>query len=1368
MDKYQSTKITGLFRGCVLLITLLMAALMFAGASAEDSVTWELDANGVLMVSGEGEFTENLDYDLRQNIIKVHYGPGISYISPGLFSYSYNLTEFEVDPDNEAYKAIDGVLYSKDGTELIECPTAKTGDLVIPEGVATICANAFVGNHLTSVVLPASLETIGSQAFWNSEYLTEITLPALYRDFSSTTFNRCQAMTAFTVAEGNTSYTAVDGILYSKDGTVLYRVPGGKTGSVTVSGVKDIYADAFRWCEGLTEVTLSEGVETIGRNAFNASSIQSISLPASLKTIQNGAFYNMNQLTNITYAGSVAEWQTVDIEGNNDSLQFQTVHCKDGDAEPAPITGSIGEDPEQDVTYTLTLDGHLTVSGAGPWKSWAFQDNKSIQYAVLEPGVTEIGWGAFAWATALKEITIPETVTEIQYEAFYACLSLESITIPSSVTSLGNEVFDMCVLLSEIHFGGTKAEWQELTEGTVNSKIEECIIYCTDGTIGGAEIVASGTWGDNLAWTLDSDGLLNITGEGAMQDFSFISSTEGWREHSSAIKQIRISEGVTSLGLYAFADFRVLESISLPDSIVRIKDYAINGCPMLSSITLPASLAEIGYLPFSSSKNLQEILVPEGNAYFTSVDGVLFDGNTETLLYYPSGKAGAYTVPDGVKHIGSRAFYWCPYLTKVVISAGVESIAANAFQTCNSLEEVVVLGQITEISEYAFARDMSLSSITLPASITRIGPSAFENSTSLTDVYFGGTQEQWEQITIAENNAPLQSAAIHFGKPRLLAPVLQEVHHGETIGQGADVTFEFSDETRMNYIEFGKLDENGKFYTLRWENDGTSLSVGGYDIQEPGTYQFRAQAMAQYFWEDPSAEYDDSEWTVYNFTVGDADLQTLSFTLSAEEIAYGETLDITVTPPAERYAVQRLQYDLNTDAELGGEGGLNETDAVTSTCYMGPGKYVYRVSGLYNGLWSRIGEFSYRVLPIGYAELPTVVINGEQVADQYTAEPGESLVIDVTAERSTYVDWEIYQQDDEGKFEWKDSGYAEGSAATFDLTDKITEEGVYRLKFYGALEDGWAYDGERIVTLTVTSGPVLRLRNDNPEINFYIWLPDDWERVWSQNYLTGVFIENYTDLYERIGGEPEFNLAWPDVPLSPEWNKEGWEEDGLFQWHLDVRLNEIPDTEMDVPVTIICTWGDLEAETVTMVHIKALDVIPQGTDLPEEIILNLGETFTVEPHILPAGCTIPGYNWEIVGNSGEFEEFTTHVEAQDTQTSRTYTTIGSGVYEALVALQADTVIAGRFVKFVVKDENGLIPASEYTGTDILRLPAALTRIEEEAFAGDTSLEAIDIPAGVTFIADNAFDGCGTVYVYTNDNPYVIEYVRNHDNLIGLK
>ena len=51
---------------------------------------------------------------------------------------------------------------------------------------------------------------------------------------------------------------------------------------------------------------------------------------------------------------------------------------------------------------------------------------------------------------------------------------------------------------------------------------------------------------------------------------------------------------------------------------------------------------------------------------------------------------------------------------------------------------------------------------------------------------------------------------------------------------------------------------------------------------------------------------------------------------------------------------------------------------------------------------------------------------------------------------------------------------------------------------------------------------------------------------------------------------------------------------------------------------------------------------------------------------------------------------------------------------------------------------------------------------------DTGLEAIDIPAGVTFIADNAFDGCGTVYVYTNDNPYVIEYVRNHDNLIGLK
>lgn len=737
-------------------------------------LTWQLNSEGVLTISGEGELLESLDFNLRQDIQKVYFGAGVSYIAPGRFSYSYNLTEFEVDPDNEAYKAIDGILCSKDGTELIECPTAKTGYLVIPEDVVTICDDAFIGNHLYSVTLPAGLETIGSQAFWSSEYLTEITLPALYRDFSSTTFNRCQAMTAFHVAEGNTNYTAVDGILYSKDGTVLYRVPGGKTGSVTVSGVKDIYAEAFRWCEGLTDVALSEGVETIGSEAFYGSAVQSLNLPASLRTIQNGAFYNMNQLTNITYAGSLAEWQTVDIGGNNDSLQFRTVHCLDGDAEPAPITGSIGDDPEQDVTYALTLDGHLTVSGSGPWQSWAFGDNSKIQYAVLEPGVTEIGWGAFFWATNLKTITIPDTVTEIKYEAFYACRSLESITIPGSVTSLGNEVFNACDLLSEIHFGGTKAEWQALTEGTENSKLEACVIYCTDGTIGEDETEMSGSC-TGFDWTLRGNDLTvdgDIFSSNSLPDqvkekayrlyvgagimrFNFNSHdlpelqayyVDENNEYYCSEDGVLFSKDMTSLvafpvrrtGSYSVpAGVEVLEfdafmfselsTLVLPEGLQRVELQAIYSCRELTEITIPASVTFINGNAgnFRYCDSLENIFVAPGNTVYEDRDGILYEKESDTLFAYPAGRR----------------------TEEITVTA---TIIGTAFTDNKHVRTVTFAEGVTGIEEGAFGSS-TVSSVFLPASIQYIGSGAF-SYTPLSDVHYAGTVAQWQEVRIDVNN----------------------------------------------------------------------------------------------------------------------------------------------------------------------------------------------------------------------------------------------------------------------------------------------------------------------------------------------------------------------------------------------------------------------------------------------------------------------------------------------------------------------------------------------------------------------------------------------------------------------------------------
>ncbi|MBQ4435363.1 MAG: leucine-rich repeat protein, partial [Clostridia bacterium] len=434
----------------------IISVVQPASGTFDDGLAWDLDGTGKLTISGNGRFDDFLDYDIRQQITTVCFGAGITYIEPGRFSYSYDLIAFEVDADNPYYTAVDGVLYTKNMTELVECPTAKSGSLVIPDTVTIICHDAFIGSYLSSITLSANLETIGYQAFWNSS-LTEITLPAGYSGYDSSVFNGSDRLTAFYVASDNPEFTAVDGLLYSKDMSTLIRVPGGYSGSLVISGetTHHIGEGAFQRCKELTSVTLSEGIETIEPSAFSGSGIKTVNLPLSLATINDSAFKNADALTTVNYSGTTADWSNVSILGNNNSLLFCTIHCQDGDAEPKPVSTSIGDG----ITYTLTPEGVLTITGGGVWNDWAFDSNQSIVQAILEPGVTEIGWGGLAWCQSLQSISIPDSVTEIKYEAFYYCSSLEAITIPASVTVFGDRVFDGCDNLTEITFGGTTEEW---------------------------------------------------------------------------------------------------------------------------------------------------------------------------------------------------------------------------------------------------------------------------------------------------------------------------------------------------------------------------------------------------------------------------------------------------------------------------------------------------------------------------------------------------------------------------------------------------------------------------------------------------------------------------------------------------------------------------------------------------------------------------------------------------------------------------------------------------------------------------------------------------------------------------------------------
>jgi Leucine Rich Repeat (LRR) protein len=176
-----------------------------------------------------------------------------------------------------------------------------------------------------------------------------------------------------------------------------------------------------------------------------------------------------------------------------------------------------------------------------------------------------------------------------------------------------------------------------------------------------------------------------------------------------------------------------------------IGDGAFQYNTSLTSVTIPNSVTNIGYYAFTGCTRLTAITVDALNSAYSSVDGVLFNKNQTTLIQYPGGKAGSYTIPNSVTNIGLCAFAYCTSLTRATIPNSVTSIAGGAFLNCTSLTSVSIGNGVTTLGYDVFENCTSLTSVTIPDSVTIIGgisfygQGAFRNCTSLTNVTLGNS-----------------------------------------------------------------------------------------------------------------------------------------------------------------------------------------------------------------------------------------------------------------------------------------------------------------------------------------------------------------------------------------------------------------------------------------------------------------------------------------------------------------------------------------------------------------------------------------------------------------------------------------------------
>ena len=277
-----------------------------------------------------------------------------------------------------------------------------------------------------------------------------------------------------------------------------------------------------------------------------------------------------------------------------------------------------------------------------------------------------------------------------------------------------------------------------------------------------ADTVQSGTTGE-CTWSLDSDGVLTISGNGKMKDY-YWEDVPSW---GNSITKVVIKDGVTSIGDYAFKDCTSLTSITIPDCVTNIGNSAFGNCTSLTSVTIPDSVTYIGASAFEDCTSLASVTIPncemiidpyafDNTAYYNNEsnweNGLLYIGNhlvrakddvsgsvtikqgTKTIA------GGAFedctsltnvTIGNGVTEIGLSAFFRCTSLTSVTIPDSVTSIGVRAFGKCTSLTNIAISDGVTKIGYMAFSGCASLTSITIPDSVTSIGDWAFENCTSL-------------------------------------------------------------------------------------------------------------------------------------------------------------------------------------------------------------------------------------------------------------------------------------------------------------------------------------------------------------------------------------------------------------------------------------------------------------------------------------------------------------------------------------------------------------------------------------------------------------------------------------------------------------
>ncbi len=779
--------------GILLLILSVITAIPLATNAAEtvdsgtcgaegngSNLTWMLDSEGTLTISGKGEMDHYGEYayfapwKTGRPVEKVIIEEGVTNIGDSAFSGLYSLTSVTIP------SSVTNIRYSA----FYNCSSLTS--VTIPSGVTNIGASAFYDcRSLTSVTIPDGLLSIGSRAFYNCENLTNITVPesvtsiGFYAFENTAYYNNEDNWHEGALYMGNclvkvipdpsaASYSIKNGTKCIADGAFSncnelkkITIPNSVTnlgdetfencsGLINIdipNNVTSIGYGTFEKCSGLINVDIPNSVTNIGDSAFfDCSSLTSATIPDSVTSIGDDAFLGCYKMTSVTISDGVTSigdhafcrcesLANVNIP-NSVTKIGESAFSLDYNLTRIDIPSSVTEigkgafagcrkliiEVSSQNQYYSSIDGVLFNKDKTEILAYS-KDEIQLEY-VIPSSVSVICDYAFCECYSLTSVIIPSGITRIGNYAFESCNRLTSITIPDSVTYIGDYAFYYCFCLADIYYTDSESAWNKIEFG--KNVLFDDMIHVTihyDASLFGETVDSGdlGAYGNNITWTLDDHGVLTISGNGEMR---YVDNLLPWYRNNNAIKSVIINDGITSIHSNAFFNCTNLTYVKIPNSVVDIEFLAFKNCSGLMFIYLPDSVKSIGHGAFEDCINLGDIKLPN------NVSEIGDDVFNNTAYYNDT-----YNWKDGILYLDGILIAANPEISgEVNVEDGIANIAGGAFKKCANISKINIPYGVKYINNNVFSDCTSLSSVSIPSSVTFIGDSAFSNCTNISTI----------------------------------------------------------------------------------------------------------------------------------------------------------------------------------------------------------------------------------------------------------------------------------------------------------------------------------------------------------------------------------------------------------------------------------------------------------------------------------------------------------------------------------------------------------------------------------------------------------------------------------------------------------